>query len=163
MRRLPEDLAQLRPDRLEGFWMLDKPLAPRPAAQSCRRLEDSYCFNLPQISDDIPLPALVESGHFGRLFSPSVAPGHFAFAISPHNPSSLHKSLLILSRRSHSGSLDGILASRSSIASRNSIFRAHTRDGRIRGTCSLWRCHFSYSAWVCIVPYTLFAHIYLSG
>ena len=32
MRRLPEDLAQLRPDRLEGFRMLNKLLAPRPAA-----------------------------------------------------------------------------------------------------------------------------------
>ncbi len=53
MRRLPEDLAQLRPDRLEGFGMLNKPLAPRPAAPAVE----------PQPPPVEPLPYLV----VGRL------------------------------------------------------------------------------------------------
>jgi len=32
MHRLPEDLAQLRPDRLKGSWTFNKPLAARPAS-----------------------------------------------------------------------------------------------------------------------------------
>lgn len=53
MHRLPEDLTQLRFDRLEGFWILNTPLAARPASPTIE----------PQPAPVEPLPYLV----VGRL------------------------------------------------------------------------------------------------
>lgn len=69
MHRLPEDLAQLRPDRLEGFWMLNKPLAARPAAPAVDLLDGPNHFKVEFVHRSPPPGPVVIRFYPGGYFA----------------------------------------------------------------------------------------------